>query len=281
MPQTDLLDADKIKANLRTKRIGRKVLVYSSTASTNSVAAEYAKNKLNDGLVVFAEHQTAGRGRSGAKWHSRFAESILCSILLTDSNYPSELLCLTCAVATAEAIGQVAGSTAGIKWPNDIILNGSKVAGILIESRTGRDKPAQIIGVGINCHQKKDSFDAELQQRATSIDIETQTTCDRISLARRLLTSFDHWLGLVETHSDKITDRWQKLSIRLNQRVTLIYNGDKFTGYCIGIDPRKGLIVQLDTGGVRMFDAAHTSILPQGRGGSAHHKKNTTYTDLD
>jgi BirA family biotin operon repressor/biotin-[acetyl-CoA-carboxylase] ligase len=78
MPKTDLLDPDRIKANLKTKRIGRKILVYNSTSSTNDIAAEYARNKENDGLVIFAEEQTAGRGRAGAKWHSSHADSILC-----------------------------------------------------------------------------------------------------------------------------------------------------------------------------------------------------------
>ncbi|MCX5637437.1 MAG: biotin--[acetyl-CoA-carboxylase] ligase, partial [Planctomycetota bacterium] len=126
MPKLDLLDVDLIKAELKTKRIGRKILVYSRTASTNDVAAEYAKNKVNDGLVVFAEEQTAGRGRAGSKWHSGRSDSILCSILLTDCTLNGELLSLSCAVAIAETIGK----SAKIKWPNDIILNGKKVAGI-------------------------------------------------------------------------------------------------------------------------------------------------------
>ena len=75
---TDLLDPDKIKANLKTKRIGGKILVFNSTSSTNDIAAEYARNKQNDGMVIFAEEQTAGRGRAGNKWLSGRADSILC-----------------------------------------------------------------------------------------------------------------------------------------------------------------------------------------------------------
>ena len=75
------LEPDKIKSNLKTNRIGREILVYNSTSSTNDVAAEYARNKKNDGLVIFAEEQTAGYGRAGAKWHSGLRDSILCSIL--------------------------------------------------------------------------------------------------------------------------------------------------------------------------------------------------------
>jgi BirA family transcriptional regulator, biotin operon repressor / biotin---[acetyl-CoA-carboxylase] ligase len=258
MPKPDLLDADQIKAQLKIKRVGRKILVYSRTSSTNDIAAEYAKNKRNDGLAVFAEEQTAGRGRAGSKWHSGRSDSILCSILLTDCTLNGELLSLTCAVAVAETIGK----SAKIKWPNDIILNGKKAAGILLESKI-KDKSGNtyIIGIGINCHQTPDSFPPELRHPATSIDIESQTVCDRILLAKRLLTVLDHWLEIAAQASKKVIDRWRKLSVQLGHRVALVFNGTKFVGNCIGIDPEKGLIVQLDTGGVRMFDAVHTSIL--------------------
>jgi BirA family biotin operon repressor/biotin-[acetyl-CoA-carboxylase] ligase len=260
-PKNDQLDPDKIKGNLKTKRIGRKILVYHHTSSTNDIAAEYAKNKINDGLVIFAEEQTAGRGRAGTKWHSSRADSILCSIVLTDCKLNPDMLSLTCAVAVADGLGKIGGTEAKIKWPNDIILNGKKVAGILLESKIDNDGNTYLIGIGINCHQKKDSFPAELQPIATSIDIESCSISDRASLAKRLLISLDHWLEVAEKNSKKVIDQWRKLSIQLNHRVALIFNGTKFAGNCIGIDPEKGLILQLDTGGVRMFDAAHTTIV--------------------
>lgn len=256
--RNDHLDPDKIKVN--TKRIGRKILVYNHTSSTNDIAAEYAKNKKNDGLVIFAEDQTAGRGRSGNKWHSGQADSILCSILLTACKCRTELLSLTLAVSVAETVGKIAHSHAKIKWPNDIILNRKKTAGILLETKTINNHTAYILGIGINCHQKKNSFPRELQTSATSIDIESNSICDRISLAKRLLSSLDHWLQIAEKNSKKVIDHWRKLSTLLNQRTTIVYNGRKFTGNCIGVDPEKGLIIQLDRGGVRMFDAAHTTI---------------------
>ena len=263
MPETDSLDPDKISANLRTKRIGAEVLVYSRTSSTNDLAAEYAKSKRADGLAVFAEEQTAGRGRGGTKWRSGRAESLLCSVVLIDSTLAADLLSLTCAVAVAETIGKPARCAARIKWPNDIILNGGKVAGILLESRTYAHGRAYIIGIGINCHQGRDFFAPELRATATSIDIEAGSVSDRVSLARRLLTSLEHWLEIAAADSTSVIERWRKLSIQLGHRVTLIYDGREFTGNCIGVDPEKGLILQLDRGGVRMFDAAHTTIAKQ------------------
>lgn len=258
MAHTDALDPDKIKP--ATKRIGRKILVYDSTASTNDIAAEYAKSVENDGLAIFAEQQTAGRGRAGTKWLTGRADSILCSILLTKTKIKSELLSLTAAVAAAEAVGKVGKQQAQVKWPNDILLNNKKAGGILVESKKIDRRTCYIMGIGINCHQTKASFPSELRSTATSINIEGKTTCDRISLAKRLLTSVDHWLEVAEKDSQSLIQRWRRLCVLLNKRVTLIFSGRQFVGNCIGIDPDKGLILQLETGGVRLFPAAHTTI---------------------
>ena len=247
------MDPDKIQMNLGTRKIGRAVLVYDCTSSTQTIAAEYAKNAANDGLVIFAEQQTAGRGRSGNQWQSGRADSVLCSVVLTDNKLPIELLSLACAVAVAEAVGK----PARIKWPNDIMINGRKIAGILLETKPNG---ACIVGIGINCHQKKESFAAELQPIATSIDIENNSVTDRISLARRLLTSLDNWFDVASRAGDEVIEQWRNFSVQLGHRIKLIYNGRQFAGNCIGIDPEKGLILQLDTGGIRMFDAAHTTI---------------------
>jgi len=261
MAVDDRLDPDLIQAKLNTRRIGCKVLVYDRTASTNDIAAEYAGNPENDGLVVFAEEQTAGRGRTGAKWQSRREDSLLFSVALVDCDISSELLSLTCAVAVAEAIGQVGDGRAGIKWPNDITLDGKKVAGILLESRQRGHRKSHVIGIGINCHQLQEDFPPDLQATATSLDLASGTRCRRVTVARRVLTSLDQWLGAAQRDARRVIEAWDRLSTQLHQRVRLSYNGRQFAGHCIGVDPEKGLILQLDRGGVRMFDAAHTHII--------------------
>ncbi|MBN2588265.1 MAG: biotin--[acetyl-CoA-carboxylase] ligase [Sedimentisphaerales bacterium] len=259
MPQRELelLDVDEIQSNLNTKKIGRKVLVFNSTSSTNDVARRYIGDKNCNGMAIFTEEQSAGRGRAGNKWFSKRSESILCSIIISDYDINTELLSLACAIAVADSIGR----NAKIKWPNDILINGKKVAGILLEAIFTKDTYTYIIGIGINCHQNKTSFPDELRSVATSIDIENKTTCDRIGLAKRLLNSMEYWLKIAEKNSKTIIEYWCKLSIQLGHRITLSYNKKQFSGNCIGIDPEKGLILQLDSGGVRMFDAAHTSII--------------------
>ena len=256
MQKSDLLEPDKIEHSLNTKYIGSRIIVYKSTSSTNDIAAEYARNPDNNGLSVFTEEQTKGRGRASNKWLSPASDSLLISVALTVCTLKPELISLVCAVAAAEAIGD----EARIKWPNDIIINGKKAAGILLEWKNFKTHTAYIIGIGINCHQKKKDFPAELRKTATSLDIESGSFTDRINLAKRLLSSLEHWLETADKHPKKVIDKWQQLSIQLHHRVSLIHNRKKFAGNCIGIDPEKGLIVQLDSGSVRFFPAALTTI---------------------
>ncbi|HSV99825.1 MAG TPA: biotin--[acetyl-CoA-carboxylase] ligase [Sedimentisphaerales bacterium] len=292
MTTEDRLDPDLIRANLKTQRIGRSLLVYERTASTNDVAAQCARGAGSDGLVVFAEEQTAGRGRTGAAWLSRPGESLLFSFILIDLQAGNELLSLACAVGVAEAIGQVGNCRAAIKWPNDIMLDGKKVAGILVESsRVARVAPeaacapcpvtrdpndgrratsdalratghgsrvTTVVGIGINCHQTPDAFPEEIRNTATSLDLASSTTCQRATVAKRVLTSLDHWIRVAERNKKQVIETWSRLSTQLGQRVALSYNGKRFTGNCVGVDPENGLILQLDRGGIRIFDAAHT-----------------------
>ena len=256
------LDVDFIKSNLATCRIGKEIIVYKSTSSTNDIAAEYAKGgKEKDGLAVFAEYQTAGRGRRGNVWQSQTGKSILCSVLLYEPDIKPDALTLACAVAVAESIGRCGRTEAKIKWPNDILLNDKKVAGILVEGISIKKQKFFIIGIGINCHQKKEDFPDELSQTATSIDIQSGAKCDRNGIARRLLVNLDHFLAAALKNPEKIVEKWRSMSILLGRRITVEHNGRQFTGNCIGIEPAEGLIIQLERGGVKMFDAASTTVL--------------------
>ena len=258
--QNNFLDPDKIKKNLKTACIGSKILCYKSTSSTNDVAAEYAKNSANNGLVVLAEVQSAGRGRGGRKWYSKSGESVIGSIVLTHCKLTSEMLSVTVAVAVAESLGKTGQNHAKIKWPNDILVNNKKIAGILIDSKKFKTHTAYIIGIGINCNQTKNSFPDEIKNIATSVSIEKKTDCDRLSLAKMLLATVDECVLTAEKNPDKIIKKWQSKSILLGTHLTVIYKKDSFTGHCIGLDPQKGLILQLDSGSVRIFDAPHSTI---------------------
>jgi BirA family biotin operon repressor/biotin-[acetyl-CoA-carboxylase] ligase len=252
------LSHDIITRNLRTKLIGREVVVFRKTASTNDAAWRYAGDPAKHGLAVFAEAQTAGRGRAGNKWNGGETRSVLCSVLLLDSRISADTLTLAAGVAVAQTIGKCGQYEARIKWPNDVTLGARKVAGILIESKTTNGRTDYVVGAGINCCQSKRDFGPELVETATSIDIETGGDCNRNDVARRLLVAMDEWVAAAVKEPHVVTDAWLELCCQLHRRISLKYNDRTYTGNCIGVDPRKGLILQLDRGGIRMFDASHT-----------------------
>jgi len=254
------LSIDSIKARLDTKSIGSRIIVHSSTTSTNDIAAEYAKGgRENHGMTVFAESQSAGRGRRGNKWFDADGMSILCSVVLFDVACSAELLTLAVSVAMANAIESLKVSV-GIKWPNDIIINGKKAGGILLEGFSGLGNSNNyIIGVGINCCQSSEDFDESVRPLATSIRIASGKEPDRNALAAEMCNCLERWLEIARKSPDMVLEQWNRRSTLLGQRVTVIFDRKKYTGNCIGVDPVAGLVLQLDSGGVGMFAAAQTS----------------------
>lgn len=239
-------------------------MLYKSTSSTNDVAWEYASNVENNGLCVFAEEQEAGRGRQGRRWRSPAGESVLCSILLLDVPVEAEMLMLATAVAVGETVdGYVRGQTQ-IKWPNDICVEGRKAAGILVESRPERSGRDYVVGIGINCHQDAAFFGRmSLRGPATSLDMEGDGPVERNVLAADVLNAVDRWIRRAAADSEAVVGRWKEMSRLLGAHVVLDYDQRRFAGHCVGVDPVKGLILQLESGGVRMFDAAHTTMVRQ------------------
>ncbi|NLH17649.1 MAG: biotin--[acetyl-CoA-carboxylase] ligase [Phycisphaerae bacterium] len=265
----DRLDVDKIQARLTTSRVGRSLWVYESTASTNDLAWQFPHKTDHDGLCILSEHQTAGRGRGSNRWLSRPGEGLLASILRVDCRYPVELATVATAIAAADAIAAVTDLYPRIKWPNDILLNGRKVCGILIEARTRGKHRDIVIGIGVNCHQAESFFTEEgLDIPATSLDRESGGTVDRNRLAACLLNSLESQMDLAVREGAAVVERWKQYSNQLGLHLTLIFRQKSYSGTCIGIDPAHGLILQLDGGGVRSFDAAHTALVRQIESGS-------------
>lgn len=179
---------DQIEFELGTKRVGRRIAVWNRVASTNDLAARAAVSMANEGLVILAEEQTTGRGRRGRVWHAPARTSVLMSVVL----FPPEPLCdpawLTAlgAVAVAEAVGELTGCDAAIKWPNDVRVAGLKLAGILVECNAGA-----VIGIGVNTNMAQDDFPVELRQSATSIRALSGSTVDRSDFIHGLIRRLD------------------------------------------------------------------------------------------
>ena len=258
------LTAELIEHGLQTSRIGRKVLVYESTDSTNDIAWHYAREAGFDGLTVFAEHQNLGRGRLCRRWSATAHSSILCSILLRDfSSHASQKLTLLAGLAVAEAVEDVSSVSMRIKWPNDIIASGRKLAGIMVESRKVNGASACVVGIGINCSQTADDFEPELRAKAVSIRQLIGKDVDRLRLAQQLLIRMDQWIvSLDSDQGNRLHDKWLARCDNIGRRLTLVQDGCDYTGRVIDVSPDQGLLLQLDSGPVRFFDPATTSVLP-------------------
>jgi BirA family biotin operon repressor/biotin-[acetyl-CoA-carboxylase] ligase len=223
--------------------------------STQSVAFALAERGAADRTVVVADQQLAGRGRRGRSWSAPAGTSLLTSIIVRP-RLPQALLAtlsLTTAVAVGEALRRVTGVDARLKWPNDVLVAGRKIAGILLESRmTGASGgggstptiPAMvtIIGVGINLGQRE--FPPDLADSATSVAVETGRAPSREAVLTAVLEEFDVWRGRLEAEGfGPIREDWRRLSDTLGRRVAV----EDVTGVAADIDTDGALLV--DVGG--------------------------------
>ena len=215
------------------------VLRLGAVDSTQRVAFALAEEGAADGTVIVANSQHAGRGRRGRAWVDEPGASLLFSILVRPRLSPTHwpLLSLMTAVAVARALGRVAGLPARLKWPNDILVDGRKVAGILLESRlTG--KPVVIIGVGINLAQER--FPADLQARATSVRQVTGRLVEPDRLLEAVLDEFDTWRGQLEEEGFRaIGAAWKTLSSTLGAWVRV----DEVSGRAVDLDEDGALVI--------------------------------------
>jgi BirA family biotin operon repressor/biotin-[acetyl-CoA-carboxylase] ligase len=166
------------------------LVLLASTTSTNDEARALAASGAPDGTVVVAEHQTAGRGRLGRTWHSPAGRGLYLSVLLRPEEAPDRLgrYTLAAAVAVCRACGAAAKTTSvGIKWPNDILAGGRKLAGILAEVRSGPSASELVIGIGVNVDHLVEEFPAELRDRVTSLRLLGAAPADRAGFAETVL----------------------------------------------------------------------------------------------
>ena len=195
MLAVDCLSATKLRAGLGHGTIGREIIVLDETTSTNDVVLQMANEGAREGLVVFAEHQTSGRGQRGNVWESSAGKGLLCSILLRPNVavHDSTRLVDWAIKGIAWTVESACFCTATIKPPNDIYIDGRKVAGVLVEMRAQPRAPhLAVVGIGVNVNQMPRHFPEALHERAISLAIVLGEPVDRNALAITLLTNLNH-----------------------------------------------------------------------------------------
>lgn len=227
---------------------GRAIIRLDRVSSTMDIVDEYARAGAAEGLVVVAEEQSAGRGRTGRAWLAPPGSAILCSLLLRPTVPPDRLgaLPLLLGVAVAEAIEAVADVTCQLKWPNDVLIERLKVAGILVQSRLKpRGIDFAIAGIGINVSTAA----AALPPGATSIAIQTENAVSRETLLTELLGRIDQqYAQFIATDGRPSLDPWRRRAAMIGERVTVLQEQGELEGVFNGVDEVGRLLLDLGAG---------------------------------
>ncbi len=197
MPQPELRDdlsIEDLRAALGDCRVGREIIVVRETASTNDFVFQMAAPSVPEGLVVFAEHQTAGRGQRNSRWESASHKGLWFSILLRPEIPVAESARLTnwAAETISRTILDQLALHATVKLPNDVFIESRKVAGVLVEMRVSEGgEYVAIVGIGVNVNQTEEEFSDEVRSRAVSLAMATGSPVDRQAFAASLLFNLD------------------------------------------------------------------------------------------
>jgi BirA family biotin operon repressor/biotin-[acetyl-CoA-carboxylase] ligase len=208
--------------------------------STQSVAFELADNGAPDRTVVVADTQTAGRGRRGRRWLDEPGASLLVSIVVRPRLAIRDLpkLSLAAGVAVADALEAITGLAVRLKWPNDLVVDERKIAGILLESRIAIE-PLVVVGVGVNLGQHR--FPHELAGTATSVEIETGQRVERDAMLEAVLVAFDTWRARLEREGfAPVRERWLALTDTIGRQVTV----DGRVGVAVDVDGDGALVIR-------------------------------------
>ena len=244
-PET-MYNKRELEQGLKTKTMGQTIHFYEETDTTNNRARELALEGAPEGTLVVAEKQTAGRGRRGKVWESPLGTGIWMSLVLRPQIMPAEasVLTLLCGLATAEAIEAETGLSAGIKWPNDILINGKKAVGILTEMDCEMSEVHFVIpGIGINVNTA--SFPPEIAEIATSLYLECGKTVSRRRLVHRVLERLEeHYETFLRTGSfAAMLEDYRKHCITLGKEVHVL-GREPFFAEALDITPEGELLVR-------------------------------------
>jgi BirA family biotin operon repressor/biotin-[acetyl-CoA-carboxylase] ligase len=249
----DLLLADDLASRLGDGCvIGREIHVFKETASTNDVVERLARDGAKEGVVVFAESQTKGRGRLGRKWHSPAGQGLYFSVLLRPKLRPVEATQLTVVAATAlvRAIEATTTVRPVIKWPNDLLVGGGKIAGVLTELSAELDTIKHLIlGIGLDVNQTAKDFAPEIRDVATSLRIAGGEAVSRPELATRILRELDRdYARVCGGDFEGLADEWESRCTTIGQNVAIRIGERLLKGRAESLDADGALLIRTQHG---------------------------------
>ena len=244
----DLLLPGEIKRKLKTKILGKNILSYRTVGSTNRLGFRLAESGSGEGTLIVADEQTKGKGRMGRSWYSPPKLGLWISLILRPDIPPFKApgLSLCAGLALAQAIGDLTGMDAKIKWPNDCLINGRKVGGILLELSAELDRiNFVIVGIGVNVNHLSSDFPKKLSALATSIRIECGTEVSRLKLLTLFMKRFEViYLDFKKNGLAPQRQLIKKLSSLLGKKVIVKFGKEKIEGVAQDIDDNGSLVIR-------------------------------------
>ncbi len=261
----DALHGDDLISRLgRVEIVGREVRVFRETESTNDIVDRLARDGGTEGIAVFAESQTKGRGRLGRRWMSPPYKGLWFSVLLRPDCAPLAVTQLTIATAVAlvRAIESETGIRADIKWPNDILIRERKVAGILTELSAEVDHVKHVvIGIGMDVNLAADEFPEELKPIATSLSQEKGASIDRPALAATILRELDRGYAAVRAGAfTAIREAWEARCSTLGRQVSILVGSRRLTGRVESLDEDGTLLLRTEHGRIERVTGGDVSV---------------------
>lgn len=248
---------------LNTNWLGKTIIHKESIPSTQRLAHELALDGAEHGTIVIADEQTEGKGRVDRKWYSKKGDGIWLSMILRPNILPylAPQLTLLTATVLANVIDHHANLTPQIKWPNDILINGKKMTGILTEMQAEQDQVLYvIIGIGMNINQKREDLPTELLERATSLQIETNEKWNMLPIIQEILQTFEEkYSKFLDQGFDPVKQDWENYGFRLNERLQIKSGKKTWEGIFLGIAEDGALLAQNEDGIIERVYSAEIS----------------------
>lgn len=252
------LSAVSVSSGLDTRFIGKRVVYYQKLPSTMAVAKEEVLAGAEEGTAIIAEEQTAGKGRLKRRWIS-LGGSIALSVILYPDKKDLPYLIMVASLAVARAIENVTGLKPQIKWPNDVLIGGKKVCGMLVESGIGKKgNTYAVIGIGINVNV--DVVDiGETLMPATSLSVELGREVSRLELLRRLLIEIEK-LYIQSKDGGEVYREWRDSLITLGKNVRAVSGDNVYEGVAESVDEEGNLMIRLRDGSLKRFAAGDVTL---------------------
>jgi len=255
---------DEVTTDLGTAVIGRRIEYFTDLPTTNGEAKKLASASCPEGTVVVAESQNGGKGRMDRVWFSPSGKGLwFTAVLRPQVNLvDTPQITMVVAVAVALAIREHIGVAVGIKWPNDLLWEGKKLCGILVELNAEMDRVNfMVAGIGLNVNIDEDQFPPELLDIATSLKIAAGHYIPRVNLLRAILQSFEIWYQCwLQNGFIPILNKWRELCVTLDCPVTVHNIKDSFAGHAMDVDETGALLVKMQDGTVQRLVAGEVSL---------------------